>query len=115
MTLQQKIVREGPENPAALPVLRPTERQLLYARRIAASAGIVLPWETQQERATLSDWITANEDRLKPSTRYRHPGTPSSRQVGYAERIARARRRAIPDECYRSRELLTKWIDANKW
>ena len=115
MTLQQKIEPEGPENPAALPVLQPTERQLLYARRIAESAGIVLPWETQQDRTALSEWITANAERLKPRTRDPDSGTPSSRQVGYAERIARARRRTIPDECYRSRGLLTKWIDANKW
>lgn len=113
MTLQQMTGSEGPENPAALPVLQPTERQLLYARRIAASAGIVLPWETQQDRAVLSEWISANAEQLK--SRNPDPGTPSSRQVGYAERIARARQRTIPDECYRSRDLLTKWIDTNKW
>lgn len=113
MTLQRMIEPNGPENPAALPVLQPTERQLLYARRIAASACLVLPWNIQQDRMALSEWIAANEHCLK--AREARPDTPSSKQVGYAERIARARRRTIPDECYRSRDLLSRWIDANGW
>ena len=113
MTLHRMIEADGPENPAALPVLQPTERQMLYARRIAASACIVLPWDVQQDRAALSQWIEAHEDRLKQ--REPRPDTPGSRQVAYAERIARARRRTIPDEYYRSRSLLSRWIETNKW
>ena len=113
MTLHRMIEPEAPENPAALPVLRPTDRQLRYARRIAASAHLVLPWEVQQDRKALSEWIEANAHRLK--SRDPRPEEPSSRQVGYAERIARARRRTIPDECYRSRDLLSRWIEANRW
>ncbi len=113
MTLHRMIEAEGPENPAALPVLPPTERQMRYARRIAEQAGIVLPWEIQQNRKALSEWIEINQHRGQH--RAPQPDTPSSRQVGYAERIARARRRTIPDECYRSRDLLSRWIDANGW
>ena len=113
MTLQRTIEPEAPENPAALPVLPPTERQMRYARRIAERAGIILPWEVQQNRKTLSEWIDTNQHQLQ--NRAPQPDTPSSRQVGYAERIARARRRTIPDECYRSRNLLSRWIDANSW
>jgi len=113
MTLPRMIESEAPENPAALPSLRPTERQLLYARRIAATAGIVLPWEAQQDRMTLSEWISANKHHLQSNQPM--SDTPSSRQVGYAERIARARQRSIPDECYRSRSLLSRWIETNRW
>jgi len=113
MTLHRNIEADGAENPAALPVLLPTERQMRYARRIAEHVGIVLPWQVQQDRKALSGWIDAHENHLKP--RAPQPDTPSSRQVGYAERIARARGRTIPDECYRSRSLLSRWIDANGW
>ena len=103
MTLQRMIEPDGPENPVALPVLQPTERQLLYARRIAASACLALPWNIQQDRMALSEWIAANEHCLK--AREARPDTPSSKQVGYAERIARARRRTIPARLARGCEI----------
>ena len=31
-----------------------------------------------------------------------------------AERLARIKRRAVPDECFRDKELMSKWIDGNK-
>ena len=100
-------------------VVPPTKRQLLYARRIATSAGIVLPWSVQQDRASLSQWISNNAHRIqrtRPASRAAAPDDrPSSRQVAWAERIARARRRQIPDECYRSRSLMRGWIDSNTW
>ncbi|WP_419738640.1 hypothetical protein [Ruegeria sp.] len=103
------------EAPAATPFLPPTDRQLRYARRIAAAAHLLLPWAIQQDRKALSEWIEANEGKLKQPEAQGRPDTPSSRQVGYAERIACARGRTIPDECYRSRSLLSRWIDANGW
>jgi len=39
---------------------------------------------------------------------------PTSKQVAFAERLARLRRRAIPDECFRDRQLLSRWIDSNR-
>jgi hypothetical protein len=39
---------------------------------------------------------------------------PTSRQVAFAEKLARIKRRAVPDECFRDRELMSKWIDGNK-
>lgn len=102
-------------------VVPPTKRQLLYARRIATSAGIVLPWSVQQDRASLSQWISDNAHLMQGRQGSAHSVSaapddqPSSRQVAWAERIARARRRQIPDECYRSRSLMRGWIDSNTW
>ena len=99
---------------AILPPVLPTDRQLAYARRIASATGVSLPGAIQSDRNALSEWISANVVRVQ-----RAPPTsddcPSSRQVGYAEKIARGRRRLIPDECYRSRALLSRWIDSNRW
>ena len=35
-------------------------------------------------------------------------------QVAFAERLARIKRRAVPDECFRDKGLMSKWIDGNK-
>jgi hypothetical protein len=34
--------------------------------------------------------------------------------VAFAERLARIKRRAVPDECFRDRQLLSRWIDSNR-
>ena len=39
---------------------------------------------------------------------------PSSKQVAFAERLARINRRAVPDECFRDKGLMSKWIDGNR-
>lgn len=39
---------------------------------------------------------------------------PSSKQVAFAERLARIKRRAVPDECFRDKDLMARWIDGNK-
>jgi hypothetical protein len=39
---------------------------------------------------------------------------PSSKQVAFAERLARIKRRAVPDECFLDKGLMSKWIDENK-
>ena len=48
--------------------------------------------------------------KLKPAD----SGQPTSRQVAFAERLARIKRRAVPDECFRDRQLLSRWIDSNR-
>ncbi|MFE3838430.1 hypothetical protein [Pseudogemmobacter sonorensis] len=90
----------------ALPV---TERQLSYARALALKNRVLLPWEVQQDRRSLSHWIDT-QARLAPVD----DGRPSSKQVAFAERLARIKRRAVPDECFRDRQLLSRWIDCNK-
>ena len=41
-------------------------------------------------------------------------GVPSSKQVAFAERLARIKRRAVPEECFRDKGLMSKWIDGNR-
>ncbi len=92
----------------ALPV---TERQLSYARALALKNQTVLPWTVQQDRRTLSAWIE-EQSKLRPSAAL--DALPSSKQVAFAERLARIKRRAVPDECFRDKGLMSRWIDSNR-
>ena len=105
--MQKDTFETAPEIPAvALPV---TAKQLSYARTLAMRNGAVLPWEAQQDRRSLSALIEAQARQAPlPSDR------PSSKQVAFAERIARAKRRDVPEECFQSRDLMSRWITANK-
>ena len=62
-------------------------------------------------RRTLSAWIEAQTN-LKPVSELDR--LPSSKQVAFAERLARIKRRAVPDECFRDKGLMSKWIDGNR-
>jgi hypothetical protein len=92
------------------PAERPaTEKQIAFARSLAAKRGVRLPESITADRAALSRWI----DRHKaPGGRF--ASYPSSRQVAFAERIARLKRGEIPPECFRDRALMSRWIDSNK-
>ncbi|GGE12048.1 hypothetical protein SAMN05421774_1031 [Gemmobacter megaterium] len=92
----------------AMPV---TPRQLAYAKALALRNQTLLPWAVQQDRRSLSAWIDA-QAQLKPMTATH--SLPSSRQVAFAERLARIKRRAVPDECFRDKGLMARWIDSNK-
>ncbi len=87
-----------------------TAKQIAYARVIAGRNHLILPWEVQLDRKKISAWI--EQHAAVPSSH--DTSLPTSKQVGFAERIARIKRRDVPDECYRSKELLSKWIDSNK-
>ena len=91
--------------------LAPTARQMAYARSLALRNQTLLPWETAQDRRSLSAWIEA-QARLRPMSSSEH--LPSSKQVAFAERLARIKRRAVPEECFRDKALMSKWIDGNK-
>ena len=114
MTVHQTIRPAERPDYASLPPLRPTDRQLQYAEKIANSAGITLPRDARLDRADLSRWIEANRHRIARSKRVAD-NLPTARQIAWAERIARGRKRSIPDEYYKNRELLAKWIDSNSW
>lgn len=86
-----------------------SEKQLRYARSIAAKLSADLPGDVLEDRRALSAWI----DRHK-APRSRFDAYPSSKQVAFAERIARIKRRDIPQECFRDRGLMSRWIDSNK-
>ena len=61
--------------------LLPTEKQIRYARRIAQAGGLVLPWEAQASRRSLSFWIDANADVLNTSNAF--GDYASSKQVAF--------------------------------
>ena len=39
---------------------------------------------------------------------------PTSKQVTFAEKLARIKQRAVPDECFRNKGLMSQWIDGNR-
>jgi hypothetical protein len=93
------------------PVLPATEKQMHYALSLASKAGLKLPDGIASDRAALSAWIDAHKPKPVegPFGNY-----PSSRQVAFAERIARLKRRDIPQECFRDKTMMSRWIDGNK-
>ncbi len=62
------------------------------------------------DRARLSAWIDKHKSR---AVQGRFSNYPSSKQVAFAERIARIKRRQVPQECFRDRGLMSRWIDNN--
>lgn len=74
--------------------LPPTSKQIAYARLLALKNQTLLPWEVQQDRRSLSAWIDA-QARMKPLSELNR--LPSSKQVAFAERLARIERRAVPE------------------
>lgn len=89
-----------------------TEKQLHFARLIAGRNRVLLPWAVQQDRRAISEWI-GHQQATAPAaaTADSHP---TSRQVAFAEKLARIKRRAVPEECFRDRSLLSRWIDRNR-
>ncbi|HQU67392.1 MAG TPA: hypothetical protein PLI43_04275 [Albidovulum sp.] len=94
-------------SPTTLPA---TPKQIAYAQKLALRNQVVLPWEVQRDRQSLSRWIET-QAAARPAESFSHP---SSKQVAFAERLARIRRRAVPDECFRDRGLMSRWIDSNR-
>lgn len=94
--------------------LPPTHKQLAYAQTIASRLRKALTSELKTDKRALSSWIDQHQAAFK-ARQVRSTGEgATSRQVGFAERLARAKRRAIPDECFRSRDLMSRWIDSNR-
>ncbi len=88
-----------------------TEKQIGYARALAQRSGVVLPWDVQQDRKSLSAWI---EEKQNATDQGRFSSYASSKQVAFAERIARHKQRQVPQECFRDRTMMSKWIDSNR-
>lgn len=95
-------------------ILPPTPKQVDYARSIAARLNAPIPPESQGDRAALSEWIGLHSARLRERDATRRGPGATSKQVAYAERIARSKRRAIPDECFRDAGLMSRWISSNR-
>ncbi|MEM8653444.1 MAG: hypothetical protein AAGF36_01765 [Pseudomonadota bacterium] len=96
---------------AALPLdaVPATEKQIAYARSLAARTGRAVPTALFGDKAGLSAWI----DQAKASAG-RFSAYPSAKQVQFAERIARLKRREIPAECFKDKVMMSRWIDGNK-
>lgn len=90
-----------------------TEKQLQFAQRIARQKSVNLPDEIRVDRRAMSAWIQAHLSRRTHSAA-RVSNRPSSKQVAFAERIARIKRRDVPQECFRDRGMMSQWIDGNK-
>ena len=92
-----------------------TQKQIAYARSLALRNQTLLPEEIQHDRRALSSWIEA-QAKLKPmySGDTAGDGRPTSKQVAFAERLARIKRRSIPGECFRDKGLMSRWIDGNR-
>ena len=91
--------------------LPPTQKQMIYARNLAMRGNQVLPWDVQQDRKALSEWIDAQKQTVANGPR---ANLPTSKQVAFAEKLARLRRTSVPDECFRDRQMLSNWIESNK-
>lgn len=97
-----------------LPLAQPlaaTEKQMTYARILSSKSGAALPQGIEQDRAKLSAWIDAHK---APAPKGQFDNYPSSKQVAFAERIARLKRRDVPRECFHDKSMMSRWIDGNK-
>lgn len=94
--------------------LAPTDRQMKFAWRISCALKQAIPPDAKTDRRALSRWIDRHQNDYRAEAPLRANGTATSKQVALAERIARAKRRAVPDECFRSAALMSAWIDNNK-
>lgn len=89
-----------------------TEKQVGFARSIAERSGLELPDRVLQDRRRLSDWIDAHKARPRQTSRF--DAYASSKQVRFAEAIARRKRSVVPPECFKDKDLMSRWIDANR-
>lgn len=94
--------------------LPPTPKQLTYARQIASKLHAVIPRESANDRRALSDWISRHQAQLKRTSRGALATGATSKQVAFAERLARRKRLAVPDECFRDAGLMSRWIDSHQ-
>ena len=90
--------------------LLPTEKQVRFAQKIAQRGGILLPWNVLQNRRDLSNWIDQNAHLLQRGNSALS-ALPSSKQVQFAERIARRKKLSVPDICFKDRQTMSQWID----
>ncbi|MDW4499103.1 hypothetical protein R5H30_13990 [Sulfitobacter sp. D35] len=115
MSYQPKIPGLFAPEQGALPIGEPlpaTEKQVRFAHQLALRTGDSLPEGITRNRQALSRWI--DQHNVAAGRRRVPSDQPSSKQVAFAERIARIRRREIPRECFHDRGLMSKWIDSNK-
>jgi len=88
-----------------------TEKQINFAKALAAKNGAKLPVELMRDRSELSVWI----ERAKcAAMKSQFTNYPSAKQVQFAERIARLKRRKIPTQCFKDKTMMSRWIDGHR-
>lgn len=97
---------------ASAQTIPPTPKQVDYARQISARLRQEIPLESTTDRRALSDWIGRNQALMRAKSR-NFDGRATSRQVAYAEKIARSKRTAVPQECFQDAGLMSRWIERN--
>ena len=100
--------------PTAFPNTAPTAAQLKFAYRISLRLKEAIPPDVKTDRKALSGWISAHKQEFQTMAPSSAAAGATAKQVAFAERIARARRRSIPEECFRSAALMSGWIERNK-
>ena len=91
-------------------VLPATEKQIHFALEIALRTKVELPADVRTDRQKLSRWTEDHKPHMRQS---KFSNYPSSKQVAFAERIARMKRRNVPQHCFRDKTMMSKWIDGN--
>ena len=89
-----------------------SQKQVNFAQQIAARTHKSVPADAMSSRDVMARWIDANKAAMQRCDRF--SSYPSSKQVAFAERIARVKRRTVPDECFRDKTLMSRWIDSNR-
>ncbi|MGB5559419.1 MAG: hypothetical protein WBN04_15575 [Paracoccaceae bacterium] len=95
-------------------IVPPTPKQVTYARQIASKLHAVIPWESANDRRALSDWISRHQEQLNRASQAAAGSGATSKQVAFAEQLARRKRLAVPDECFRDAGLMSRWIDSHR-
>ncbi len=92
----------------------PTPAQVDFARKISQRLNQSIPVEDIRDRRALSNWIASHQGAFNSARVYARAPGATSKQVAYAEKIARRRRMTVPDECFRDSGLMSHWISSNK-
>ena len=87
-----------------------TDRQMRYALAIAEKSSLKIPVEAQHDHRSLSNWISTHKA-FDPSP---FANYPTGKQIAFAEFISRSKRRPIPSEYFRNKQMMSQWIDRNK-
>lgn len=82
----------------------PSEKQLMYAQRLAQQLSLELPQEAQSDMSACSNFIDDALSRAKPT----------DRQIEFAKIIAASLQQPLPDHVLESSKAISLYIESNK-
>ncbi len=91
----------------------PSEKQLNYAKMISDELGVDIPGEVMGSSRELGNWIDEQSRGMPRDAEGKIVFKASMGQISFAERIAQSAGLQVPEECYRDRRAMSKWIDEN--